>query len=116
MNSYIIFLVLALLNIMLLKKLMTQNEQFQQKSNIKSKLDKIYKGNLNLFNTDTKRIQNIKDDSSLFSQFCKKIKYFDDNYDSSSKLRMFSNYSKNNIKKKLIKKQDKLLDKVKSYF
>ena len=57
---------------------------------------------------DDARLRKIKDDSSLFAQFCNKIKYFDDNYDSSSKLKMFTRYSKKKIiNKKIFKKQEK---------
>jgi len=61
---------------------------------------------------DEIKLRNIKDDSSLFSQFCNKIKYFDDNYDSSSKIKMFTRYSKQNTINKLNKKQNKLLKEV----
>jgi len=103
MNNYIVFLILSLITIFLLKKLLEQNEQFSvNESEFQS-----YQTALKL--KDENRLKIIKDDSSLFAQFCNKIKYFDDNYDSSSKIKMFTKYSKQNIIKKLKKKQDKLL-------
>lgn len=103
MNNYIVFLILSLITIFLLKKLLEQNEQFTvNESEFQS-----YQNALKL--KDENRLKIIKDDSSLFAQFCNKIKYFDDNYDSSSKIKMFTKYSKQNIIKKLKKKQDKLL-------
>mgnify|MGYP003978165185 FL=1 len=103
MNNYIVFLILSLITIFLLKKLLEQNEQFTvNESEFQSKQTALKR-------TDEKKLKAIKDDSSLFAQFCNKIKYFDDNYDSSSKIKMFTKYSKQNIIKKLKKKQDKLL-------
>jgi len=103
MNNYIVFLILSLITIFLLKKLLEQNEQFTvNESEFQSKQTALKR-------QDENKLKAIKDDSSLFAQFCNKIKYFDDNYDSSSKIKMFTKYSKQNIIKKLKKKQDKLL-------
>jgi len=103
MNNYIVFLILSLITIFLLKKLLEQNEQFTvNESEFQSYQTALKR-------KDENRLKVIKDDSSLFAQFCNKIKYFDDNYDSSSKIKMFTKYSKQNIIKKLKKKQDKLL-------
>jgi|TARA_B110000914_G_C15508956_1_gene469750 hypothetical protein len=103
MNNYIVFLILSLITIFLLKKLLEQNEQFSvNESEFQSYQTALKR-------KDENRLKVIKDDSSLFAQFCNKIKYFDDNYDSSSKIKMFTKYSKQNIIKKLKKKQDKLL-------
>ena len=111
MNNYIVFLFLSLINIFLIKKLYDQNESFQ----IQDKLERIKQFNnkkIQMKKKDDARLRKIKDDSSLFAQFCNKIKYFDDNYDSSSKLKMFTRYSKKKILNKLKNKQNKLITKV----
>lgn len=105
MNNYIVFLLLSLIAIFLIKKLCDLNESFEINNNEDLSFEK---KKTQLKNEDAKRLKKIIDDSSLFSQFCNKIKYFDDNYDSSSKIKMFTKYSKQNIINKLKKKQDKL--------
>ena len=107
MNHYIVFLLLSLIAIFIIKKLCDLNESFD----INNKLEEINsfeKKQQKLKTEDTNRLKKIIDDSSLFSQFCNKIKYFDDNYDSSSKIKMFTKYSKKNIINQLKKKQEKL--------
>ena len=111
MNNYIVFLFLSLINIFLIKKLYDQNESFQ----MQNKMERIKQFNnkkIQMKKKDDTRLRKIKDDSSLFAQFCNKIKYFDDNYDSSSKLKMFTRYSKNKIISKLKNKQNKLITEV----
>jgi hypothetical protein len=113
MNNYIIFLFLSITSIFLIKKLYDKNESFK----MKDKLERIKQLDFELKqkkmkDKDKTNLRNIKDDSSLFSQFCNKIKYFDDNYDPSSKLKMFTRYSKQNTIHKLNKKQNKLLNEV----
>ena len=46
-----------------------------------------------------KTLKNFREDSTLFSQFCKKLKYFDDNYNQSSKIFQLNKDLKKNIRK-----------------
>ena len=98
---------LSLLTIFLIKKLVDQYGR--ERADLEKFTSEFEKIQLDMKKKDTNNLKKIKDDSSLFSQFCTKIKYFDDNYDSSSKIKMFTRYSKQNMIKKLNKKQEKLL-------
>ena len=69
MNNYFIFLILVIINISLLKIIINNSEKFQV-SNINKDTEII---ETNLKKQDEYRLNKFKDDSSLFSQFCKKI-------------------------------------------
>lgn len=108
MNNYFIFLILVIINISLLKIIINNSEKFQV-SNINKDTEII---ETNLKKQDEYRLNKFKDDSSLFSQFCKKIKYFNDNYDSSSRLNTYNKFAKFNTIKNNKEKNDKLLNEI----
>ena len=97
MNSYIKFLILTVINIILIKIIIKNAENFTD--NYESILKK----------NDNNKLNTVKDDSNLFSQFCKKIKYFDDNYSNSSRKNIFNKFTKlDNLEKNRKKINDKL--------
>ena len=102
MNSYIKFLILTIINIILIKIIIQNSENFSDE------YENILKTN------DSNNLNSVKDDSNLFSQFCKKIKYFDDNYSNSSRKNIFNKFTKlDNIeknKKKINNKLDEIFE------
>lgn len=97
MNGYIKFMILIIINISLIKIIVNNyTEGFESPSmDIENKLRMVGQSRLNV----------VKDDSSLFSEFCKKIKYFDENYSNTTRLKKFNKESKldnlENNKKKI---------------
>ena len=106
MNSYIKFMILIIINISLIKIIVNNSENFEIN-------DEEYKKNeKKLKNNDQLRLNSVKDDSSLFAQFCKKIRYFDDNYSNTSRLKIFNKFSQIDNIEKNKKKINKLLDEI----
>tara|TARA_B110000238_G_C16103197_1_gene429179 strand:+ start:155 stop:613 length:459 start_codon:yes stop_codon:yes gene_type:complete len=90
-------MILIIINISLIKIIVNNyTEGFESPSmDIENKLRMVGQSRLNV----------VKDDSSLFSEFCKKIKYFDENYSNTTRLKKFNKESKldnlENNKKKI---------------
>ena len=102
-KDYIYFLVLVCIMMFLLQHITpSKQETFVD-------IDKEIKS---LTNTSNKMIKNFREDATLFSQFCKKIQNFDDNYSPNSKILQLDKDLKQNILDKQKKKQEYLLKEI----
>lgn len=101
-------MILVLISIYLIKIIINNYETFQSETN----LDNFNQETKNLRKIDQLRLNTVKDDSNLFSQFCKKIKYFDDNYNDTSRLKIFNKYSQLDDIDKNKKKINKYLNEI----
>jgi uncharacterized membrane-anchored protein YhcB (DUF1043 family) len=102
-KDYIYFLVLVCIMMFLLQHITpSKQETFVD-------IDKEIKS---LTNTSNKMLKNFREDATLFSQFCKKIQNFDDNYSPNSKILQLDKDLKQNILDKQKKKQEYLLKEI----